>query len=295
MKHNIFAALTIAAIALVGLPSCTTTSNSVATTPASAEDQQQSQTIKATGGSSTIGVLRILMNAYTLKTKSTQATFFPPSQTESTLAGVKDGLVDIGSLSRQLKPKENSGTLEQLAIAKDGLLVATHPGIKDVTNLTIADLRAIYSGTATNWKEFGGPNAKIVVLDRPEDESAKRLLREHYLGKDLKNAPEAVVFRKQDELISALQSTPYSIGAFSLGDAISGNLPVNRLSLDGIEPTLDNIQSGKYKMIRLIVLIFKKSPSAATQAFIDFVSGAESTDLLRQSGFLPTTPTNGKS
>ncbi|PAX52984.1 hypothetical protein [Brunnivagina elsteri] len=61
------------------------------------------------------------------------------------------------------------------------------------------------------------------------------------MGDDLKNPPEAVILRKENDLIAAVQSTPNSVGAFSLAAAISQKLPVNRLNLDGIEATPDNI------------------------------------------------------
>ncbi len=288
MKLVPLTTLTIGAIALTGLSSCTTNSAYVKTTNISIANQTQEE-IKAGGGSSTSIPFQLLMNAYTTTAKNTKATFLPSSQTESVVAGVKDGLLDVGSLSRKLKPQENDKTLEQRLIAKDALLVATHPSVKGVTNLTTEDLKAIYSGKATNWKAFGGSDAKIVVLDRPEDESAKRLLREHYLGKDLKNASEAVVFRKEGELIDAIQSTPYSIGTFSLAYAVSYQLPVNRLNLNGIAPTLENMKAGKYKMVRSIVFVFKKPPAQKVQKFIDFVASTKANITLRQSGYLPLT------
>ncbi|MGL5064583.1 MAG: substrate-binding domain-containing protein, partial [Microcoleus sp.] len=147
-------------------------------------------------------------------------------------------------------------------------------------------LKAIYSGTLTNWKELGGPDAKILVFDRPEDESAKRLLRKHYLGKDLQNSPEAVVFRKEGELIAAIQSTPYSIGAFSLAYAISHNLPVNRLNLNNIEPTPDNVKTGKYEMVRTIEIIWHKNASDPTQEMIRYIFSPSGTKVLEKSGFV---------
>ncbi len=133
------------------------------------------------------------------------------------------------------------------------------------------------------------PNEEIVVLDRPEDESAKRLLRKYYLGKELKNAPKVVIMRYEPELINALQNTPYSIGAFSLAYTISNKLPVNRLSLNGIEPTPENIKSGKYKMVRSIGVVWDKKPSEATQKYLDFVFSKKGADILNNSGFVPST------
>ncbi len=169
------------------------------------------------------------------------------------------------------------------------MVVATHPSVKGVTNLQTSQLKAIYSGKVTNWQKLGGPDAKIVLLDRPEDESAKKLLRQYYLGKELKNAPAAVIMRQEPELINALQNTPYSIGAFSLAYAISNKLPVNRLSLNGVEPTTANVEAGKYKMIRNIGIVKSKKPSATTQEFFNFAFSNEGSNVLRQLSFAPST------
>lgn len=282
--------LLISTILLLGLSNCTPNPNSELSnsSPTPFREEKNQDTIRVSGGSSTIGVLKLLMDAYTRKVNHTKADFLPSSQSESIIAGVKQGIIEIGSLSKTLEKSEKSEKVEEWIIAQDGLVVATHSSVTGVKNLTTENLKAIYSGQATNWKEFGGPDAKIILLDRPEDESAKRLLREYYLGQDLKNSPEAIVLRKQGELITALQSTPYSIGTFSLANAIYEKIPVNRLSLNGIEPTLANIGSGKYPMVRPIVLVFKKTPTKSVQGFLDFVAGKEGIDLLHQSGYSPS-------
>jgi phosphate transport system substrate-binding protein len=212
----------------------------------------------------------------------------PPSQSESTIAGVKEGLLDLGSISKQLTPEELGDKLAYREIAKDALLVATHPSVTGVNNLTTENLKGIYSGAITNWKQIGGPDAKIIVLDRPEDESTKRLLRKYYLGEQLKNSPTAVIMRQEPDLIAAIGTNPYSIGAFSLAYAIFHQLPANRLSLNGIAPTPENVRSNKYQMIRTIGIVSAKIPSEASQEYIDFALSREGREILNKSGFVPS-------
>jgi phosphate transport system substrate-binding protein len=267
--------------------SCTPKTDNASSVPPA-----QQQEIKISGSSSAYPAIKLLIDAYRSKAPDTTIELLPPSQSESAIASVKEGLVDVGSISKALKPEENDGSLAYQEIAKDALVVATHPSVKGVSDLKTEQLQAIYSGATTNWQAVGGPNETIVVLDRPEDESTKRLLREHYLGKDLKNAPDTVVLRHEDDLISATQNTPYTIGAFSLAYAISHQLPVNRLSLNGIAATPENVEAGQYKMVRHIGIVYKKSPSAATQKFIDFVFSSEGTEHLRKAGFIPSSPSS---
>lgn len=175
---------TTTAIAI--LPGCQTESKINPNLATNTQNQTQEE-LKISGSTSTYAVVKILADAYASKTKNIKFTFLPPSQSESTIAGVKEGLLDLGSVSKQLTPEELENKLEYREIAKDALLVATHPSVTGVKNLKTDQLKAIYSGAVTNWKQIGGPDAKIIVLDRPEDESAKRLLRKYYLGADRKS------------------------------------------------------------------------------------------------------------
>ncbi|MEG4089970.1 substrate-binding domain-containing protein [Microcoleus sp. Pol12B4] len=289
MKQNLLT-LALTAIALLGLPSCSTTTSSATTTkaPTTAATQIQSS-IKVGVSSSTLGLMKVLQTNYEATAKNVKITNLEPGQSENIIDGVKQTVVDVGPISRTLKPEENDGTLESRDVAHDALLVATHSSVTGVKNLTTEDIKGIYSGTITTWKQLGGTDAKIVLLDRPEDESAKRLLRKYYLGADLKNSLEAVVFRKEGELIEAIQSTPYSIGTFSLAHAISNKLSVNRLSLNGVEPTPENVKAGKYPMVRTISLLWHKKPSEATQSLLQYISSSPGIKAMEQSGFISVT------
>lgn len=282
MKQNLVFSVAFGISALLGLPSCISNN----TTQARIETQQE---IKLTGSSSTYAAIKLLADAYAVQNKNVKLTFLPKGQSGGGIAGVKTGLANVAGVSRKLKPEEDDGSLIYKELATDGLVVAIHESVKGISNLTTSQLKAIYSGAVTNWQELGGLNAEILVLDRPEDESAKRLLREHYLGKKLKNAPKAVIMRHEPELINAVQNTSYSIGAFSLAHSISNKLPVNRLSLDSIEPIPENIKSGKYKMVRHIGIVRGEKPSEVTQEFLDFVFSEKGAEILNNSGFVPST------
>ena len=279
----------IGALMLLPLTSCTQTDsaqlNSKTPTPAS---------IKVGGSSSTAGLLTLLETNYTAINKNVKITQLKPGQSESIIEGIKLKVVDVGTIAKSaLKVGKNDSILNSREIVRDLLLVATHPSVTGVKNLTTKNLQDIYSGNVTNWQQLGGANAKIVLLDRPDDESAKQILRKYYLGKDLKNSPRAVVFRKEGELIQAIQSTPYSIGAFSLAHAVSHQLPVNRLSLNGFAPTPENFKTNKYPMVRQISVVWHKNPSAATQNFIQYISSPPAISAMAQAGFMPVTESIG--
>ncbi|MEH1865771.1 MAG: substrate-binding domain-containing protein [Nostoc sp.] len=280
----------IISIILLGLCSC----NSVKTTELKASNPVTSQTdaqgkklIKIGGSSSTVTVLKLLAQGYESQNKTVKIEFISNSQSEGAIAALKNDIIDIAGSSHQLKPEEDNGKIQYREFAKDLLLVATHNSVKGVNNLSTKQLKAIYKGDIKNWRELGGPDANIVVLDRPEDESAKKLLRKYYLGED-KTTTKAVILSKEGELIETLQNTPNSIGAFSLAYSLINKLPVNHLSLNGVAPKSQNFSSGQYQMVRHIGILWNKTPSAATQNFIDFILSKEGEKLLQNNGFVPT-------
>ncbi|MFM9263807.1 substrate-binding domain-containing protein [Tychonema sp. BBK16] len=286
MKQNLVI-LALSAIALLGLPSCKTTSDSVPTTIVPKTVAKSTETsIKLGASSSTLGLIKVLQTNYEATAKNVKITQLEPGKSENIIDGIKVRLVDIAAISQILKPGDNDGNLESLEVAHDALVVATHSSVTGVKNLTTEDMKGIYSGTITNWQQLGGTDAKIVLLDRPEDESAKRLLRKYYLGNDLKSSSEAVVFRKEGELIEAIQSTPYSIGIFSLAHAISHKLLVNRLSLNEVKPTQENVKAGKYPMVRTISIVWHKNPTEATKGLIRYISSPSAMNAMEQSGFI---------
>jgi phosphate transport system substrate-binding protein len=288
MKHLFVLAL--GTIALCTLPSCTApTPPSATIAPAPAASPSQAS-IKIGGSSSTANLLSLLENKFTPTAPNIKITQLEPGQSESIIEGIKLKVVDVGGISKSaLEVKKKDKALEAREIAQDLLLVATHPSVVGVKNLTTDHLKGIYSGTIKNWQEIGGPDAPIVLLDRPEDESAKRLLRKHYLGADLQNSPEAVVFRKEGELIQAIQATPYSIGAFSRAYAIGHQLTVHRLSLNGFAPTPESFKAGNYPMVRQICLVWHTQPSEATQRLIQYIASPPAISAMAEAGFIPMT------
>ncbi len=272
-------------LTILGMSGCNPTPNSPIA-PSQNSNAQTQKMVKVGGSSSAIGLLQVLSDPYQAKNPAIKLNLLESGQSENVIAGVKQKILDIVAISKKLSPQENDGTLIFREIAQDGLLVATHESVKGVAGLTTEQLQEIYSGKASNWKEFGGPDAPIVVLDRPEDESAKKLLRKHYLGKELKNSATTIILRKEGELIQSLQSTPYSIGAFSLAHAISNKLPVNRLSLDTVAPTIETIKNGQYKMVRTIGLVWHIAPNEATQSLIKYIESAEGQQKIEAAGYV---------
>lgn len=229
------------------------------------------QTIKIGGSSEAYEVMEILTEAYAAEKEAKQAIefeFFPPSQTSGGVQGVKDGVIDIGLTSRKLKDSEKDSTIQYRAIAQSPMLLATNENVS-IKNLTTEQIQGIYSGQITNWQELGGPDAEIILLDLPEDEADKKLLRRHYLG-NIKISSKAIIFSEDDQIIKALLSTPYSIGTLAKDDDISKK-SINIVTLDGISASPESITQGKYKLSYTIGIVFSHTANPDTQDFIDYI------------------------
>ncbi len=245
------------------------------------------------GAASVYPALQLLASSYAGTDGNGQVMFWPGNQTLGGITAVREGLVEVGAVTRAPKPEETDDSVQYRELAKDPLVVAVHPSVAGVTDLTSGQLRAVYCGTVRNWRELGGPDATIVVLDRPEDESAKVLLRQHHLGKDLKVTDAAVLLDTESELGTTLRDTPYAIGALSLAYATIGDLGVHPLSLDGVAPSADNVAAGQYRMVRSVGLVWRTAPNGKTPQFIDYALSEAGASTLRKAQYIPSS-SNGK-
>jgi len=248
-------------------------------------DPAASETIKIIGASTPYPALELLAQAYSQETTGVEVVFLDSSQSSGGIEAVKQGLAEIGTVTRLPKPEEADERLTYRAIARDALLVATHPTVTGFNGLTTQQLQDIYSGKITNWKDLSGPAADIIILDRAEDTSAKRLLREYYLGSNLANASDAITLSRESDMVDALQGTAYSIGMLSLAKATRQSLAINHINLDGIEPIPQSIDAGQYDMHRTLGIVWYDQPSPTTQRFIDFVFSPSGSAVLEAAGF----------
>lgn len=241
--------------------------------------------IKISGSGTCKPLVEILAKEYSKSHPEVKIRFLPSTHSKGGIEGVAQGLLDIGLVSRDLKPEEKALGLTYLPLSSDGLAIATHNSTK-IKNLTTQQVRDIYSGKIKSWGELGAANAPIVVLDRNEDESAKIILRQYVLGKNLPVTRTATVMYYESDMVEALERTPNTIGYLSLGYALSRKLPINLVSLDGAAPTVENILEGKYRVVRPLGVVYKKLTPQAKK-LIDFFKSEEAKELMIKNGFAP--------
>ncbi|HEX3044167.1 MAG TPA: phosphate ABC transporter substrate-binding protein [Bacillota bacterium] len=153
-------------------------------------------------------------------------------------AGIKaamTGTADIGTSSRELTDQE-TGVVETV-IAKDGIAIIVNKA-NSITNLTIEQLQKIYTGEVTNWKEVGGPNMKIQVVNREAGSGTRGAFEELVLGK-LTNTSNCLVQASTGAIQQTVAVTKEAIGYISLGSLDSS--AVKTVTVNGIECNEKNI------------------------------------------------------
>ena len=196
---------------------------------------------------------------------------------------VTNGTADIGNSSRSLKDEEKAAGVVENVVAIDGIAVCVDPA-NEVANLTKEQLKNIYNGTITNWKEVGGADEPIIVIGREAGSGTRGAFEELV---DLKDACKyANELDSTGAVIAKVASTPGAIGYASL-DALDDS--VKALSLEGVEATAENIKAGNYFLSRPFVMATKGEISEQNdlvQAWFDFVLGDEGQQVASEVGLI---------
>jgi phosphate transport system substrate-binding protein len=208
-------------------------------------------------------------------------------------AQVCKGQVNIGNSDVPLSDKEktdlNCGDAVQTPVAIQAFgPVANKQGPGSVSSLTKDQLVAIFSGQTKNWKDLGGDDQQIVIVNRAKG-SGTRSNMAHYLfgGDDTKFVAGA---SEEDNNETVLQTVSQTPGAISyLGFAYLNNPEIVAFGIDNIKPTREDIQNGKWPIAAQGFSITKGQPTGATKAFLDFVTSAQfqNSPEFARLGFVP--------
>jgi len=196
---------------------------------------------------------------------------------------VSDGISAIGNSSRDLKDTEKTLGLTEHIIAYDGIAVVAHPS-NPVTNLTKDQIQKIFKGEIKNWKEVGGNDAEILVVTR-EDGSGTRSAFEELLKLQETKDGNTVSFMKSDALVADsngavkanVSSKNDAIGYTSLGYA---DETLKKISVDGVECTVENVKSKSYIISRPFLMLTKGELKPEVQAFLDFIKGDKGQEVV---------------
>lgn len=186
---------------------------------------------------------------------------------------VKKGIADIGACDWDASMdvpgfKAFEGQVaNKVAVIPFATVVNKNVGVSD---LTTDELKGIYSGKITNWKDVGGASADIVVITRSFGSGTRVNYQAKALGggeitKKEKNYKEV---GSSGDMKTAVATTPNAIGYI---DLVYVNSDLKAIKHNGVDPTTDNVISGKYKVWAYGYYMTKGKPTGATKAFIEYV------------------------
>ena len=200
------------------------------------------------------------------------------------IESVSKGTSDIGTSSRELTDDEKKTLgLVDTPIALDAIVVIVNPA-NPVKALTKAQAAAIFEGRITNWKQVGGQDLAIGLVNRDEASGTRDAFSKIVLGgKDFD--PTAAVLPGTGQVRSVVAQSVSAVGYISLGFVDS---TVKALSIDGIQPTEQTVANATYPISRVLHFFTKGAPKGLAKAYIDYVLSAQVQDeVVRDAGFLP--------
>lgn len=246
-------------------------------------NREERQKVTISGSTSVGAVMEPLVEEYK-KTLSNDIDL--EVQQIGSSSGIKntiEGTSEIGMTSRDLKGDEKKADLSETKIALDAIAIITN-GDNKVSNLTKEQVKDIFTGKISNWKELGGHDRPIVVVSR-EDGSGTREGFESIVG----YGPEeliksALISDGSGNIKTTVSNNKNAIGYISLGYV---DKSVKSVSIDGVVPSNENVKTHKYAISRPFLLIYKDEKlTEEGQKFIDYILGEDGQKVVEKHGFV---------
>jgi phosphate transport system substrate-binding protein len=197
------------------------------------------------------------------------------------IRSVSQGIIDIGTSSKALKPAEKQG-LNEYPIGSEGIVMAVNLE-NPVGNLTKSQLKDIFSGNITNWKEVGGPDAKINLVVREEGSGTRSAFEDLVMNKTKVKA-DAIVQTSTESIKVAVKQDPNAIGYISLAHMTPD---VKAVTIDGVDPSIDTVKDGSYKLQRPFLFLTNGEPGGQVKEFIDWCLGPEGQEIVKDEKIVP--------
>lgn len=200
-----------------------------------------------------------------------------------------DGTCDIANSSREMKKKEREQASEkgilvrEIVVAYDMIIPIVHP-TNSIVNLSMNQLKAIYDGSITNWKDIRGKNEKIVAISRDTSSGTFEVWHKMVMKKtDL--SKKTLLQASNGAIVAVVSKNPKAIGYIGYGYL---NNSVKPITVNGVQGTIENGKSGKFPISRkLYMYVNEKNLSKETKNFIDYVTSSDGQKLVKEAGFIP--------
>ncbi len=274
-----------AVAAAAALTACGGSASSSASTAASSAASSAAAALSgnvATGGSTSMkNVIAALTEGFA-EVEPGVTVSYDPTGSGAGITGAADKTLDIGLSSRSLKDDEKAD-VDGATIALDGIAIIVNNTSK-VEDLTVDQLKQMFTGEITNWSEVGGDDGEIVLIGREAGSGTRDGFESIVDVKD--SCKYAQELTATGAVISAVEANPLAIGYASLS-AVGDT--VKMVTVGGVECSEETVKDGSYEVQRPFVFVTNKSVtlSEQAQAFFDFATSADAADLIRTAGAVP--------
>ncbi len=205
-------------------------------------------------------------------------------------AGIQDtinGVSHIGMSSRNIKEEEKSSGLDEKIIAYDGIVIITN-NKNSINNLSLEQLKEIYTGKITNWKELGGEDKPIVVVSREDGSGTRTSFQEIVDFKPEEQIENAIITDGNGSIKNIVKSNENAIGYISF-EYIDDTIKPQHI--DGVEPTEENVLKNTYKLSRPFIVIYKEENfTQEDKKFLDFILSEDGQNIVKSSGAIRINP-----
>jgi phosphate transport system substrate-binding protein len=278
--------LTIAIIGMVALVfGCTSPSPTPTPAAGSATPAPLSGPVTVTGSTSVGPYAEVLGQMFDSKNNGQTSVQVSQVGSGPGITATIQGTTDIGMSSRNLTDSETAQGLVAHKICDDGIAVVVN-NANSLTNLSTAQIKDIFAGNITNWKDVGGKDAPIVVTQRESGSGTRDGFETLVMAnKKVNVTTSAITQTSTGAVLTYVKGNPNAIGYASFGDVTSDVKP---LQVDGVAPSTTTIKDKTYKLQRPFLLLTKGQPTnTVAQAFLDYVLGHDGQAYLASKNLVP--------
>ncbi|KHF37325.1 Phosphate-binding protein PstS 1 precursor [Paenibacillus sp. P1XP2] len=202
------------------------------------------------------------------------------------LTQVAGGQADIGNsdVFAEEKLKDEAKDLVDHQVAVVAMAAVTNPDV-GVDSLTKQQLVDIFTGKVTNWKEVGGKDEKIVIVNRPASSGTRKTFEKYALGTSTEDLKGSIQEESSGTVKKIVAESPGAIGYLALSYLDD---KVKVLKYEGVEATVENVTSGKYPVWAYEHMYTKGEPKPEVKAFLDYIaSDAVQNGDVVELGYIP--------
>lgn len=257
------------------------------------QDSQNKKSITIKGSDTMVHLVSSLAEAYMKSNPAVQISV-TGGGSGTGIAAIINGTTDICASSRDMQQKEKDEAaskginIVEKVIAYDGIAIIVHPE-NPVNELTMEQIKKIYTGIYKNWKEVGGPDQPITALSRESNSGTYVFFQEHVLNKE-NFSPTVKLMPASSSIAQTISQDKWSVGYLGLGYTKDAKVKIINVKKDenspAITPNHNTVLDKSYSIARPLFLIFNGEPQGNLNLFLEFVYSPEGQKIVDETGYV---------